>query len=75
MVKVSFPFAVKHGGRFYAPHEALEVAEAEAGKLVAMGAKVLEKVPETLKKALEPKPTKSATEKPCKIPVPTKKEK
>lgn len=75
MVKVSFPFAVKHEGRFYAPHEALEVAEAEADKLVTAGAKVLETVSKDLEKALEPKLAKPATKKPYKIPAPAKKEK
>ena len=55
MVKVSFPFAVKHGGRFHAPHEALEVTEAEAKKLIGLGAKVLETPLKALEKASEPK--------------------
>lgn len=75
MAKISFPFAVKYGERFYASHEALEVAESEIDKLVAMGAKVLEKAPKDLGKALEPKPTKVADKKPYKIPTPSKKEK
>jgi hypothetical protein len=42
MAKVAFPFHVLHGGRLRAPHEALEVAETDIKKLVAIGAKVLE---------------------------------
>ena len=68
MVKVSFPFAVKYGERFYASHKALEVAESEVDKLVAMGAKVLETARKNLEKPLEPKPTKAVAKKPYKIP-------
>ena len=73
MVKVSFPFAVKYGERFYASHKALEVTESEVDKLVAMGAKVLETAHKDLKKPLESKPTKVTAKKPYKIP-PAKKE-
>jgi alkanesulfonate monooxygenase SsuD/methylene tetrahydromethanopterin reductase-like flavin-dependent oxidoreductase (luciferase family) len=60
MAKVSFPFAVKYGGKFHTHHETLEVAEQEVDKLVALGAKVVGRSPETIKKvpnADSPKPS------------------
>lgn len=59
MAKVSFPFAVKHGGRFHAPHEVLEVAEADVKKLVGLGAKVLESSPKPAQNASKPSVTES----------------
>ena len=63
MAKVAFPFHVLHEGRLRAPHEALEVTEAEAKELVGQGAKVLEMSCEALKKASESKAPASTPEK------------
>lgn len=57
MAKVAFPFSVKHGGRFHGSHEPFEVNDSELDKLVAMGAKILEKSP----KALESQPESKIT--------------
>lgn len=66
MAKITFPFHVLHGGRLYAPHEVLEVTDAEAKKLVGIGAKVLEMPRKTLEKALLTKPQPPASGKrPC----------
>lgn len=69
MAKVSFPFSVKYGGKFHSPSEALEVAETEVDKLVALGAKVLGMRHKPSEKAQETSPPKSA------VKVPSKKEK
>lgn len=66
MVKVSFPFSVKYGGKFHSPSEALEVADAEVDKLVALGAKVLGTSQEPSEKAQETSPPKSAAKTPSK---------
>ena len=66
MVKVSFPFSVKYGGKFHSPSEALEVAENEVDKLVALGAKALGASQKSSEKAQETSPPKSADKTPSK---------
>lgn len=63
MVKVSFPFHVLHEGRLRAPHEALEVTEAEAKTLIGLGAKALEMPLKTLEMASKPMPPVTPSEK------------
>ena len=59
MAKIAFPFHVLHGGRLCAPHEALEVAEADVRKLVGLGAKVLEISPKPAQNASKPSAAES----------------
>mgnify|MGYP001009121283 CR=1 FL=1 len=79
MAKVEFPFRVKYGGHFYAPHACFEAKDSDVDKLTALGAKVPVQKQEAHESVSSPKPpgkpagrpTKSS--KPYKIPSPTKK--
>lgn len=79
MAVLSFPFAVKYKGRWYAPSDSISADDSDLDKLVALGAKVLTQKQEAPETASSPKPpgkpagrgTRSS--KPYKIPSPTKK--
>lgn len=79
MAKAEFPFRVKYEGRFYAPHEVFEAKDEDAGKLTALGAKVLAQKQEKPESASKPNPESkpvgrpAKSSRPYKIPSPEKK--
>lgn len=73
MIKVEFPFSVKHNGRFYSAGEGVEADNSEADMLTKIGGKIVEKAATrtragpTSKAASKP----SGRSKPYKIPSPS----
>jgi hypothetical protein len=79
MAVLSFPFAAKYKGRWYAPSASFTADDSDVDKLTAIGAKVLsqkQEAPESISTAKPPwKPAGrgARSSKPYKIPSPTKK--
>ncbi len=60
MTIVSFPFAVKYKGRWYAPSTSISADDSDVDKLVALGAKVVARSANALEKASEKVEAKSS---------------
>ena len=72
MIKVDFPFSVKHKGRFYAAHETFEADDSEADTLTKIGGKIVDRAVTRTRAAPASKAAakSSGRSKPYKIPSP-----
>lgn len=68
MAMCKLPYTVKYEGRFYAPHESVEVKSEDMEELLALGAKVISQTPQDAKSPSKPIDKKPEKKTPYKIP-------